>query len=146
MRRGLRLMAPLVAALVLVPAATAATPGTYRGHLLAKDGDRIKRATVTATVRGNRLTLDARNLRATCPYLDDDGKLTRLRVNLSWTGNVVGNRVDGIAPVEGGNNVLVLRGRFSGRRFSGRLSLRPAEGVTGACSGSHRLIAYRARR
>ncbi len=146
MRRGLRLAAPLVAALLLVPVATAATPGRYSGHLLAKDGDRIKGAKVTATVRGDRLSLSARNLRATCPYPDDDGGPTRLRVNLGWTGRVVGNRVSGVAPVEGGNNVLVLTGRFSGRRFSGRLTMRPAEGVSGACSGSHRLIAYRARR
>ena len=146
MRRGLRLAAPLVAALLLVPVATAATPGRYRGHLLDRDGDRIKGATVSATVRGDRLSLTALSLRATCPYLDDDGRPVRRRVNLGWTGNVTGNRVSGVASVEGGSSEIVLTGRFSGRRFSGRLTMRPAEGVTGACRGSHRLIALRARR
>ena len=84
----LRLAAPLAAALVLVPAATAATPGTYRGHLLAQGGERLRDAKVTATVRGDRLALAAVNLRARCPYPDDDGRPTRVRVSLSWIGNV----------------------------------------------------------
>ena len=143
----IRLAAALVAALILVPAASAAAPGTYRGWLYSPAGERLKESPVSAVVRGDRLQLKARNLRATCPYPDEDGGPTRLRVSVEWRGDIrAGDRVDGVAKVEGGNNDLRLVGRFSGPRFTGRLTLRGAEGVTGACSASHRVIATRPRR
>ena len=146
MLRPLRLAAPLAAALVLVPAATAATPGTYKGWLYSAGGKRLKDAPANLGVRGNRVALAAVNLRATCPYPDRRGRATRLLLSVTWAGNVRDDRVHGVAMVEGGNNELRLVGRFSGRRFTGRLSMRPAPGVAGACSSSHRVIAYRKRR
>ena len=143
----LRLLAPLTALLILVPAASAATPGTYSGSLLSSSGKRLSDAKVAITVRGDRVRLTARNLRATCPYPDDDGGPARLRVHAGWAGFLKAeNRVDGVALVQGGSSELRLVGRFTSRRFTGRLTLRPAEGVTGACSGSHRVAATRRRR
>ena len=145
--RRLRLAAPLSVLLILVPAASAATPGTYRGALLSSSGKRLSDARATLVVRGDRVRLSARNLRATCPYLDEDGRAVRLRVHVQWSGYLRGTtRVDGVASVRGGSSELRLVGRFSGRRFTGRLTMRPAEGVTGACSGSHRVVATRPRR
>ena len=146
--RRLRIAVPLAAALLLVvPAANAAAPGTYKGWLYSvTSGKRYRDSRTTVTVTGDRLSLKASNLRLECPDRDDDGDAVRKKASVGWRGNIESNRVDGTAKEDDGASRLRLTGRFSGTRFTGRLSMRGAPGVTEACEGSARVRATLPRR
>jgi hypothetical protein len=90
-------------------------------------------------VRGERGSLTAKRFRVGCPYLEDDGSPASMRIPVDWRGPVRGSRVDATSPLHGGNSVVRLTGRFTGRTFTGRLRVLPAEGVAGSCTGEHRV-------
>ena len=147
MRR--RLIAAACAAVTLLgaSAAFAATTGTYEGWLYKKSGERWRGTMTTLTVtdeadgeQGFRLSVY--NMRLGCPYLDKYGNPARARFRFVHTGVVEDTRIDDTRefPSEDEPTHLVrLRGRFSGRGFRGRVTVRSAPGVSGACVGAARV-------
>jgi hypothetical protein len=139
----------LAAALLLVPAATAATPGTYTGWLYKASGERWKgtftRVAVRDTERGQRFRLSVYSMRLGCPYLDKNGRQARARFRFVQTGLVNGDVIDDTReyPEQNPTHRVRVRGRFVGRRFSGRIVVGSAPGVAGACTGSARVRASR---
>ena len=137
--------AAAAAAIGFTAAAFAATPGTYEGWLFDSSGDRIRSTFTKVIVRGDagdRFTLSTWNLPLTCPYLDRNGDPARARMRLIHRGVVDGARIDDTREFED-THLVRVRGRFVGRRFSGRVSVYPQPRVTGACSGSVRVRARR---
>ena len=137
-------VAALAATVVLVPAATAATPGTYKGWLYTAKGERWKGTRTTLTVnRGrDRFRLSTYNMRLGCPYLDRNGEPARARFRFVHRGVVSGDFIDDTRqyPREDPTHEVRVRGRFIGRRrFRGRITVRSAPGVVGACTGSARV-------
>ena len=136
-------VAALAAAFLLVPVAVAATPGTYEGWLYTAKGKRWKGTLTTLTVNqaGDRFRLSTYNMRLGCPYLDKNGEPARARFRLVHRGLVSGNFIDDTRqyPMEDPTHEVRVRGRFTGRRFLGRISVYSAPGVTGACTGAARV-------
>ncbi len=139
----------LAAALLLVPAAIAATPGKYEGFLFKASGERWTGTKTTLTVRdtdfGQRFRLSVYNMRLGCPYLDDDGDQARARFRFVQRGVVQGDRIDDTREFPEGDatHLVRVRGTFTGRRFRGRVTVDSAPGITGACTGSARVRARR---
>jgi hypothetical protein len=137
--------AVLAAALLLVPVAVAATPGTYEGWLYKANGKRwtgtMTTLTVSDTPRGQRFRLSVYNMRLTCPYLDDHGNVVKARFRFIHRGIVEGGVIDDTRqyPMRRPTHDVRVRGRFVGRRFVGRIRVTNADGVTGACTGSARV-------
>ena len=137
--------AVLAAALLLVPVAVAATPGTYEGWLYKASGERWRASfsemTVRDTARGQRFRLSVYNMRLGCPYLNPDGSPARARFRFVHRGVVEGQRIDDTRnyPREDPTQVVRIRGTFVDRRFAGRITVDSAPGVAGACTGSARV-------
>ena len=136
-------VAALAAAFLLVPAAVAATPGTYEGWLYKANGKRWSGTPTTLTVNaaGDRFRLSTYNMRLTCPYLDRHGNQVRARFRFIHRGLVSGEFIDDTRqyPRRNPTHEVRIRGQFIGRRFTGRITVRSAPGVTGACTGSARV-------
>jgi hypothetical protein len=146
-----RVVAAVAAAAVLsvVGVAVAATPGTYEGWLYKASGERWKGSFSTLTVRdtrfGQRFRLSVRNMRLGCPYRDRNGKQVRKRFRFIHRGKVLGGAIDDTRqyPKRNPTHEVRVRGLFVGRRFVGRVRVRPARGLVGQCTGS---AAVRVRR
>jgi hypothetical protein len=125
--------------------AVAADAGTYDGWLYKANGARWKASftslTVTETAAGQRFRLSVYNMRLGCPYLDRNGKQAKARFRLIHRGVVEGNVIDDTRqyPEENPTHEVRVRGRFVGRRFSGRIRVDSAPGVAGACTGRARV-------
>ena len=149
MRTRTLAVAVVAAALLLVPVAVAATPGTYEGFLFKASGKRWTGTQTTLTVRdtdfGQRFRLSVYNMRLGCPYLDEDGRPARARFRFVHQGIVNGDVIDDTReyPEQDPTHRVRVRGRFIGRRFSGRIVVRSAPGITGACVGSARVLVSR---
>jgi hypothetical protein len=142
MRGALRIVAPLSAALVLVPAAVAATPGTYTGWQVTGDGDRIAKTRTTLEVRpsGRSFELRTQKFKVTCPYLDNDGTAHRKWMKIRFRGRIgEGDVVDDVHNLKGGTQRVRVRGEFTGNRFAGRMSVQSQPRIAGACTGSRRI-------
>jgi len=139
----------LAAALLLVPVAVAATPGKYEGFLFKASGERWTGTKTTLTVRdtdfGQRFRLSVYNMRLGCPYLDKNGRQARARFRFVQQGLVNGEVIDDTReyPEQNPTHRVRVRGRFIGRRFSGRIVVGSAPGVAGACTGSARVLVTR---
>ena len=149
--RRLVLTSVLAGALLLVPVAIAATPGTYEGWLHKPNGERYKGSlsllTVRDTAQGQRFRLSVYNMRLGCPYLDKNGRKAKARFRFVYRdGDVDGSFINSVGefPDDGSptHRVRVV-GRFIGRRFDGRVTVRSAPGITGACTGSSRIVVRR---
>ena len=144
MRRSV-LAAALAVALCGGSLAVAADTGTYEGWLYKADGKRWKGSfstmSVTENANGQRFRLSVYNMRLGCPYLDRNGKQAKARFRFVHRGVVEGVVVDDTRqyPAEDPTHEVRVRGRFVERRFSGRITVRPAPGIAGACSGSARV-------
>ncbi len=145
MRRRIAAAVCVAAALLLVPVAVAATPGTYDGWLYKADGERWRASfselRVRETPRGQQFRLSVYNMRLGCPYPDRNGRPVRALFRFVHRGPVEGARIDDTRrfPKSDPTHLVRLRGTFVGRRFSGRITVRSAPGVTGACTGSARV-------
>ena len=134
-----------VAAAIIVTTAFAATAGTYEGWLYKASGERWKGSFTTLTVRdtagGQRFRLSVYNMRLGCPYLDRFGRPARARFRFVHRGVVEGQRIDDTReyPADDPSHVVRVRGTFVGDRFSGRIVVRSAPGIAGACVGSARV-------
>ena len=146
-RRAALLAAALVAVagLVFASLAFAATAGVYEGWLYKSNGERWRATFTTLTVRdtaaGQRFRLSVYNMRLGCPYLDENGNQAHARFRFVHRGVVDGNRIDDTReyPRDDPTQIVRVRGTFSGRRFTGRITVRSAPGVAGACTGSARV-------
>jgi hypothetical protein len=140
-------VAVLAAAVLLVPAAVAATPGTYEGWLYKGNGERWRGTPTTLTVNaaGDRFRLSTYNMRLGCPYLDRNGDQARARFRFVLRGVVSGQFIDDSRayPRTDPTHEIRVRGRFVGRRFVGRIRVDSAPGITGACTGAARVRATR---
>ena len=147
--RRLVVAAVVAAAVLCASVAGAATTGSYEGWLYKKSGERWRATmttlTVTDAVEGQRFRLSVYNMRLGCPYLNDDGSQAHARFRLVHTGVVEGNRIDDTReyPEQNPSHLVRVRGTFTGARFRGRITVRSAPGITGACTGSARVRARR---
>ena len=126
----------LLGALVLAPAAVAATPGEYEGSLWQR-GAKVKNSLARVVVNedGDRFTLGARRMKLRCP-----GKPSSVRLRLQHRGVVAPDgHVDDARLLEGSNNQVRVVGRFTGERFTGSIRVTGAPGVEGACKGTARI-------
>ncbi|HEX2084491.1 MAG TPA: hypothetical protein VHF89_02325 [Solirubrobacteraceae bacterium] len=147
MRARVAGVAVTAAAMLLVPVAVAATPGTYEGWLYNSKGKRYSGTftmlTVRDTPRGQRFRLSTYNMRLTCPWLDRNGRLARARFRFVHRGLVAGDFIDDTRSYPKDDptptHEVRIRGRFVGPRFSGRIRVDPAPGVTGTCTGGARV-------
>ena len=143
--RALALAAATAAAATGAGVAVAATPGTYEGWLYKTSGERWKGSMTTLTVRdtagGQRFRLSVYNMRLGCPYLDRNGNPAKARFRFVHRGIVTGTFIDDTRqyPMEDPTHEVRVRGRFTGRRFVGRIRVTSAPGVSGACTGSARV-------
>ena len=146
--RRLVLTAVMAVALLLVPVAVAATPDRYEGWLYKANGERWKGTSSLMDVRdtafGQRFRLSVYNMRLGCPYLDKNGNQAKARFRFIFRdGNVSGDYINDVGefPDDGQptHRVRVV-GKFTGRRFEGRVTVRSAPGITGACTGSARIL------
>ncbi|HEX8205006.1 MAG TPA: hypothetical protein VF587_02985 [Solirubrobacteraceae bacterium] len=143
--RRLFLAAALAVACGSAGVALAADTGTYDGWLYKADGTRWKgsstKLSVTETAAGQRFRLSVYNMRLGCPYLDRDGKPAKARFRFVHRGVVEGNVIDDTRqyPVDDPSHEVRVRGRFVGKRFTGRIRVDSAPGVAGACTGSARV-------
>jgi hypothetical protein len=125
--------------------ALAADNGTYEGWLYKASGERWKGSftsmSVTENANGQRFRLSVYNMRLGCPYLDKNGKQAKARFRFVHRGVVEGSTIDDTRsyPAENPTHEVRVRGRFVGRRFSGRIRVDSAPGVAGACTGSARV-------
>ena len=131
---------------IVVSVASAATAGTYEGWLFKASGERWKASFTTLTVRdtaaGQRFRLSVYNMRLGCPYLDKYGRPARARFRFVHRGPVEGQRIDDTReyPSDDPTHIVRVRGTFvDDRRFSGRITVRSAPGIVGACTGSARV-------
>jgi hypothetical protein len=146
--RRLLAVAAVVAAVasLCVGVAVAAAPGKYEGWLYKASGERWSASFSTLTVRdgerGQRFRLSVYNMRLGCPYLDRYGRQARARFRFVHRGVVEGARIDDTReyPKDDPSHVVRVRGTFvNDSRFSGRITVRSAPGIAGACEGSARV-------
>jgi hypothetical protein len=140
------LAAAAAAAVTLSAGVAVGAPlGTYEGWLYKANGKRWKGTfttlSVTETARGQRFRLSTYNMRLGCPYLDRNGKPARARFRFVHRGLVTANTIDDTRqyPRDDPTHEVRVRGRFTGRRFVGRIRVAAAPGVAGACTGSARV-------
>ncbi len=144
MRRAVALAAAATAVL-LAGVAAAATTGTYEGWLYKASGERWKGTPTTLRVYetdfGQRFRLSTYNMRLTCPYPSSAGGASTARFRFVHRGVVQGAYIDDTRnyPREDPSHRVRIRGRFTGRRFVGRVRVTGAPGVVGACTGSARV-------
>ncbi len=145
LRRSAAAACVAAAAVLLVPVAVAATPGSYEGWLYKASGERWRASfselTVRDTAAGQRFRLSVYNMRLGCPYLDESGRAARARFRFVHRGVVSGARIDDTRsyPKVDPTHRVRVRGTFVDRRFSGRITVRSAPGIAGACEGSARI-------
>ena len=150
MKRMKRTVPAIAAAVALLAAgvAVAATPGTYEGWLYKGKGNgkRVPGSLSLLTVseqgeRGQIFRLSVYNMPLACPYLDDNGDPARARFRFIHRGFVEGDFIDDTRqyPRTNPSHVVRIRGRFDGNTFRGRVTVRAAAQIVGACTGTARI-------